>query len=356
MDKLKKLSLISLCFIFLFNVFTTKVYAASYGGYDRGYSDWSDIQTGNPGEVQRTVWRYSDAIFYDSCTHSTAYPALYETCKYDPYNCPREYCTGSIVHQDPYYVRCGSSCCCGRNYDWVLTTGPKCSDGLSSNICWACNECDKCNGSTGTAYDGSCGNTANGYRAFKTWGAWSAWSTTQYYSSNKRRVEYKYQYSFPYPPVLALKTAYYFVASPLSINDLMLNAVATDIVDGVITPQVQFVKLVYENGTTITNRNEIVDTSREQTITLTCKVKNSRNLTTTATKEYHIYDLITPGLTDPNSVNPSAYTNVDIYDRFISTDYIDTVNDNSLWDTDEAYKQALRNALDSTSGPHYELD
>lgn len=355
-----KVLIFVLTLFFGFSLTNKTVFAEEYGGYDKGYSDWSDTRTGRQGEVQRTVWRYADANFKNSCVKSRAnLPQYYADCWWDPYNCYYKNCNSWLTQSDPDHGECNRHCCLGVDYAHPYPTYyKKCYDGTSRNpgqYCYPCKTGSECQGWS-EGWDGPCGNTQLGYKEFASWGAWSPWSTTQYYDSHTRKVEWKYQYSYPYPPVLALKTAYYFVGDAVSINDLKANAVATDICDGVITPQVQFVKLVYENGTVETDPTAFVDTTREQTIELTCKVTNSRNLTTTATKEYHIYDLFAASAANPNEVNPDEFVDVNIYDRFISDKYMDSVNENSLWDTDDAYKQALQDALNSTSGTEHEVN
>ena len=112
---MKKIQKLLLCLTLLVAMMLTyspnNVCALSgYGGYDRGYSDWSDTETGNPGEVRRTVWRYADAQFTSGCSvHDTNYEtydvdvyynnekntrsqSIYTACRWDPYTCPKEYC------------------------------------------------------------------------------------------------------------------------------------------------------------------------------------------------------------------------------------------------------------------------
>lgn len=336
---------------------------SGYGGYDKGYSDWADTETGNPGEVRRTVWRYADAQFTNGCSkHDTNYETydvdvyynnekytntqtLYKACKWDPYNCKRNVCDREgWVGGDPILQK---DCYHDHSDDpvrWDCTrAGLECPSGSYGCLRWSEWECLESH----TEWNGPCGNINDGHEVFTGWGAWSEWSTTEYYDSNSRKVEWKYQYSYPYPPVLGLKTNFYFVGQTISALELKQNALATDIIDGLITLKVLVTKIEYADGNIVNNPEEL-DTTKAQTFKLTCQVSNSRGLTTIATKEYSIFDL--NGDYDPEVVNPEEYTNVNIYDRFVSTEYLDTIHTKSIWEIDEGYKVALRSALAKDEG------
>lgn len=370
---LKAFVFLLILFSSIFMCDTKKVYALdNYGGYDRGYSDWSDQATGNPGEVQRIVYRYADALFATGCNvHNTNYETydveayynnvrnvtrktLYQTCKWDPYNCRRDWCAredwvngpngrDEIYQYDCYGDHDGESL-------WDCTrAGLECPSG--SNGCLRWNE--KVCVDSRTTWDGACGLINDGHNSFLGWSGWSNWSTTEYFDSNSRKVEWKYQYSYPYPPVLGLKSNWYFVGQTISALELKQNALATDIIDGLISSNVNVSRIKYADGTIVDNPSEL-DTSKEQTFILTCNVTNSRGLITIASKEYHIYDLNAHN--DPNVVNPEDYTNVDIYDRFVSDEYLDTIHTKSIWQIDTGYQVALRNALSKDEGQHSPLN
>ena len=176
---------------------------------------------------------------------------------------------------------------------------------------------------------------------------WSDWSLDDTIPDNYEHWRMKYQYSWPFPPVLGLKTNWYFVGSTVSAEELKHNALATDICDGLISDRVQLEKIVYQDGTTVDNPSEL-DTSKQQVFTMYCSVTNSKGLTTYADKEYNIYDL--SGDYYPGSINPDEFTDVDVYDRFVSKEYLDTIHAKSIWQVDIAYKNALSAALNKQEG------
>ena len=182
---------------------------------------------------------------------------------------------------------------------------------------------------------------------------WSEWMLDDTIPDREEHWRMKYQYSWPYPPVLGLKTNFYFVGEDVSDTELKHNALATDICDGLISNQVKLDKIVYQDGTSVDNPTEL-DTSKAQTFIMYCSVTNSKGLTTYAEKEYPIYDL--NGDYDPDEINPDEFTDVDVYDRFVSKEYLDTIHAKSIWQVDIAYKNALSSALNKQDGERTPLN
>ena len=142
-------------------------------------------------------------------------------------------------------------------------------------------------------------------------------------------------------PELKAKDTYYFIDTPVSAKDLIERADATDVKDKDIAEKIIIEKIKYSDRTE--EKPSKLDTSKEQDITITYSVTNSRGVKVYATAEIHI--VFQGSHTQEVSDEPT------IYARFISNDVlvngktpVEMLPPNSIWRTEE-YAAALQEAL-----------
>lgn len=142
-------------------------------------------------------------------------------------------------------------------------------------------------------------------------------------------------------PELKAKDTYYFIDTPVSAKDLIERASATDVKDKDIAEKIIIEKIKYPDRTE--EKPSKLDTSKEQDITITYSVTNSRGVKVYATAEIHI--VFQGSHTQEVSDEPA------IYARFISNDVlvngktpVEMLPPNSIWRTEE-YAAALQEAL-----------
>ncbi|MCR0568899.1 InlB B-repeat-containing protein [[Clostridium] innocuum] len=142
-------------------------------------------------------------------------------------------------------------------------------------------------------------------------------------------------------PELKAKDTYYFIDTPVSAKDLIERASATDVKDKDIAEKIIIEKIKYPDRTE--EKPSKLDTSKEQDITITYSVTNSRGVKVYATAEIHI--VFQGSHTQEVSDEPT------IYARFISNDVlvngktpVEMLPPNSIWRTEE-YAAALQEAL-----------
>lgn len=138
------------------------------------------------------------------------------------------------------------------------------------------------------------------------------------------------------PPIITLKTNYYFVGDEVSVDDLKMNAKAYDEVDGDISDRVIIEKIEYANDVTIYNPLKL-NTDQKQTPIITYSVTNSYGLSTSEKKAYQILDRHG----DFNYEDKEA----NIYARFINETYLDDLNPKSIWVNNSEYSRQLNKVL-----------
>ena len=138
------------------------------------------------------------------------------------------------------------------------------------------------------------------------------------------------------PPIITLKTNYYFVGDKVSVDDLKLNAKAYDEVDGDISDKVRIEKIEYENNVTVYNPLEL-NTSTKQFPIITYSVTNSHGLSTIEKKAYAIMDKYGDFIQEDEKVN--------VYTRFIDKNYLDDLSDESIWTNNSEYSRLLQKIL-----------
>ena len=132
-------------------------------------------------------------------------------------------------------------------------------------------------------------------------------------------------------PTLYVGYTYFDVSdTPLSFKDLIkeVKATASDELDGDLTKNIYIEDIEYEIG----GNNTYLDLSKEQSFTITFSVKNSGDKKVSVKRTYYILGTATSG---------EKEVDVDIYFRYINEDFNYTLTNDSIWATDENYKQKL---------------
>ncbi|MDO4500331.1 MAG: InlB B-repeat-containing protein [Erysipelotrichaceae bacterium] len=141
------------------------------------------------------------------------------------------------------------------------------------------------------------------------------------------------------PPILFVGYQYFDQKDDsIPIKDFiqMVNAKASDELDGDITNNIKVDYLLYEkDNNKILNPNELI-LNDAQSFVAQFSITNSGNVTVTVTRRFHIL-----GTGEIKEVNDG----VKIYSRYIDKDYLDTLKDNSIF-KDGYYNEELMKAIE----------
>ena len=124
----------------------------------------------------------------------------------------------------------------------------------------------------------------------------------------------------------------------IEIKDLLniVNARANDELEGDISNNIVVDYIKYEkDGTTINNPSSL-DISKSQSVLISFSITNSGGKKSSTTRRYYILG---------NGEDIVRQDNTNIYSRFISEEYVNTLNDNSVWRSAD-YQEVLRQAFE----------
>lgn len=129
-----------------------------------------------------------------------------------------------------------------------------------------------------------------------------------------------------------------------------LTGHATDREDGEISDKILINKIKYPDGRVITtpSKDDKLDTSnrtRNDPIEIEYAVTDTFGHTVTSVSKVEIMPKEDPGTDGSGSEGTITENSPDVYDRFIDRGYEDTLEENSIWNTNEEYKTALEEAL-----------
>lgn len=116
------------------------------------------------------------------------------------------------------------------------------------------------------------------------------------------------------------------------IEDIKDLAHAEDELDGDITEDIIIKNITYDDTGESVDYPESFDSSKSNTIHVTYEVTNSNGITETKTVKLYI-------------LKEGRIIDLKLYDRYISRDYLNTLENNSLWKVNE-YEEALMAAID----------
>lgn len=148
--------------------------------------------------------------------------------------------------------------------------------------------------------------------------------------ANSQKPATRRVYRYPLFPEIAVDKRYIYEDNTL--EDIKSLASASDYNGDDITSDIVITKIVYDdNGESVINPNDF-DSSLSDTIHVTYYVKNKIGSDRTKTVKIFI-------------LKEGKNLDFHIYDRYISKDYIYTLEDTSKWNTNE-YMNILENAMD----------
>ncbi len=125
--------------------------------------------------------------------------------------------------------------------------------------------------------------------------------------------------------------------TPIKIDDLVkrVNGKALDELDGDISDKIKISYITYDNGNTVYNPNGL-DISKKGSVLIEFYVENSGGKKASVTRKFYI---LGEGEDDKD-----YRESLSIYSRYISEEYLNTLDDNSIWNTSE-YKDELIEVL-----------
>ena len=141
-------------------------------------------------------------------------------------------------------------------------------------------------------------------------------------------------------PSLLIKSKVYYLNSTVTLADLLSVASARDDIDGDISSQIIVEKIEYEDGTVV-NSPDSLDTTKVQQASITYSITNSQGKYVSKVSNVQIVA----------QRSASEEGDLQIYDRYIDEDYLDSLRDDSIWNTDEGYKNALEDAVKQEGTP-----
>lgn len=146
-----------------------------------------------------------------------------------------------------------------------------------------------------------------------------------------------------YTPEIYARVNYYYKDSDIDISQVLLNANAFDRKDGDISNRVYVLEIEYPDGSIVDMPSKL-NTSLLGRVLVTYKVDNSSGKSNEVSEVVYIVN---------EGVNHSAYSDSNVYSRFISkgelddgVNALDTLNVRSIWLSDE-YNELLRLSLDN---------
>ena len=125
--------------------------------------------------------------------------------------------------------------------------------------------------------------------------------------------------------------------TPIKIDDLVkrVNGKALDELDGDISDKIKISYITYDNGNTVYNPNGL-DISKKGSVLIEFYVENSGGKKASVTRKFYI---LGEGEDDKD-----YRESLSIYSRYISEEYLNTLDDNSIWNASE-YKDELIEVL-----------
>lgn len=137
-------------------------------------------------------------------------------------------------------------------------------------------------------------------------------------------------YRYPLNPEITVEKRYLYEESTL--EDIESLATAIDYDDSDITDRIEVTKIVYDDCDEIVYNPEDFDSSKSNTIHVTYYVINDLNVSDEKTVKLYI-------------LKNGLEINFNIYDRYISEDYLYTLENDSMWKS-ENYKEKLDDAIE----------
>lgn len=140
-------------------------------------------------------------------------------------------------------------------------------------------------------------------------------------------------------PIISTSYAYFDEEDKrIEISELLkiVNAKANDELDGDISKNIVVDYIKYEKDGTTINHPAYLDISKNQSVLISFSITNSGGKSSNTTRRYYILG---------KGEDIDVQDDINIYSRFIEEEYLETLNDNSIWRNDD-YQEVLWQALE----------